>query len=152
MNGPEAKEQAKIVKLFDAVGFVVISTSEGRRVWRSSGLPDLWVTHPELGCCFWWEVKSSKGRLSDTQEAFIGLTEAAAMHGGENTVPRCYVGTYADAARLVARLGLATIADDGFLTGLTPKRGPAYFAWHRAQKLRELGTRLKRPSHKKKAA
>lgn len=144
MNGPEAKEQAKIVKLFDAVGFVVISTSEGRRAWRSSGLPDLWVTHPELGYCFWWEVKGPKGRLSPTQEQFIALTEAAARNGGETTVPRCYVGTYADAERLVVRLGLADPSDrDGLPIFLHPRKGAAYHEWHRAQTLRKLGNQVK---------
>lgn len=152
MTGPEAREQAHIVKLFDALGFVVIPTSEGRAVFRPSGLPDLWVTHPELGLCFWWEVKGPKGRLSDTQEAFIALTEAAASKQQETTVPRCYVGTFADASRLVVRLGLASVAEDGFLTGLTPKRGPAYHAWHRAQKLRRLGNQIKRSRRRAKLA
>jgi hypothetical protein len=152
MTGPESREQANIVKLFDALGFVVISTSEARSAWRASGLPDLWVTHPELGLCFWWEVKGPKGRLSATQEAFIALTEAAARNGGENTVPRCYVGTYADAERLVVRLGLADPDDrDGSLVFLRPKKGDAYHAWHTAQRLRRLGTRAKRAQAKPKA-
>jgi len=150
VSGPESREQAKILKLFDAVGFVVINTSEARSAWRPSGLPDLWCTHPELGVCFWWEVKGPHGKLSATQEAFIALTESAARVAGEATVPRCYVGTYADAERLVVRLGLAGVADDGKLTGLTPKRGAAYEEWHTAQQLRRLGTRAKRARAKVK--
>jgi hypothetical protein len=150
VSGPESREQAKILRLFDAVGFVVIPTSEGRRVWRPSGLPDLWCTHPELGVCFWFEVKGPKGRVSPTQEAFVALTEVAGLASSEATVPRCYIGQYADAERLVVRLGLATVADDGKLTGLTPKRGAAYHAWHRAQALRKIGTQAKRARAKVK--
>lgn len=145
MNGPEAREQTKIVRLFDALGFVVISTSESRSAWRASGLPDLWVTHPEIGLCFWWEVKGPKGRLSPTQEQFIALTEAAARNGGENTVPRCYVGTSEDAERLVVRLGLADPSDrDGLPIFLHPKKGAAYHEWHRAQQMRKFTAKAKR--------
>lgn len=145
MSGPESREQGKIVRLFDALGFVVISTTEARSAWRASGLPDLWVTHPELGLCFWWEVKGPKGRLSATQEAFIALTEAAATKGGEATVPRCYVGTYADAERLVVRLGLADPSDrDGLPIFLRPRKGAAYHDWHRAQQVRKFTAKAKR--------
>lgn len=153
MNGPESREQGKIVRLFDALGFVVISTSEARSAWRASGLPDLWVTHPELGLCFWWEVKGPKGRLSPTQEQFIALTEAAARNGGESTVPRCYVGTYADAERLVVRLGLAEASDrEGMLLFLHPKKGEAYRAWHEAQAVRRFTNQAKRKRTPKPAS
>lgn len=145
MTGPESREQAQIVKLFDALGFVVLSTSEGRAVFRDSGLPDLWCTHPELGLCFWWEVKGPKGRLAPTQEAFIALTEAAAQQAGETTVPRCYVGTYADAERFVVRLGLAEASErDGLPCFLHPKKGPAYHAWHAARRSQRMAAQMKR--------
>jgi len=149
MRGPEAREQGKIVCLFEAIGAVVITTSEGRAVHRASGLPDLWVTHAGIGLCFWWEVKGPKGRLSTTQQAFIVLTEAAARVQQESTVPRCYVGTYADAERLVVRLGLAEANADGLPVFLLPKRNTAQDEWHATQRLARLGSAMKRARKKR---
>ena len=93
---PEAREQSQIVKWAEQVGFVVLTTSEGRAVWRASGLPDLYLIQPALGLSLWWEVKAPKGRLSPTQEQFQALHEAAGRHAEARTVPGCHSGTSED--------------------------------------------------------
>lgn len=145
MAGPESREQGRIVTLFRATGAVVIPTSEGRAVFRPSGLPDLYVVHPGLGLCWWWEVKPpmKKHTLTATQEAFVALHDAASLHG--DAVPPCYVGTYDDAEALLVRLGLLTRSDrPGWSPLLMPRPDPVLRTWATAQAAHRAGQAAKR--------
>lgn len=138
---PEAREQTQIVKWAEQVGFVVLTTSEGRAVWRASGLPDLYLIHPALGLALWWEVKAPKGSMTETQEQFQALHEAAGRHAEARSVPVCYVGTARDFAGFLARQGLVKLVN-GEVALLLPKLSPARRAWRAAQEAQKEKARL----------
>lgn len=140
---PEAREQSQIVKWAEQVGFVVLTTSEGRAVWRASGLPDLYLIHPALGLALWWEVKAPKGSMTETQEQFQALHEAAGRHAEARSVPGCYVGTARDFAGFLERQGLCQLVN-GEVALLLPKLCPAWKAWRLAQAEQKARARLKR--------
>lgn len=56
----EKREQAAVVRLFRAAGFVVGSTSQTRASRQMIGLPDLVLWHERLGRAGWFEVKRYK--------------------------------------------------------------------------------------------
>lgn len=138
---PEAREQSQIVKWAEQVGFVVLTTSEGRAVWRASGLPDLYLIHPALGLALWWEVKAPKGSMTETQEQFQALHEAAGRHAEARSVPGCYVGTARDFAGFLGRQGLADVMGTEVVF-LRPKLSAAWREWRAAQTAQKIRARL----------
>lgn len=147
MSGPESREQSKIVQLFEMVGTVVVPTSEARSVWRPAGLADLYCVHPALGLAWWWETKApgKKHTLSDAQECFIAVHDAAGVIPGTTTIPRCHFGDLADAQRFLCRLGLADPSDrDGWPPMVKPKIAPVVQQWRLAQHRAKLTASQKR--------
>lgn len=140
---PEGKEQAQIIRWAEQTGFVVLTTSEGRAVWRASGLPDLYLCHPALGLVLWWEVKAPKGRMTATQEQFQALHEAAGRHAEARTIPGCYSGTAEDFGRFLERLGLCVLVN-GVPGLLKPRLSQAWRDWRAEQQKRMVEVKLKK--------
>ena len=140
---PEGKEQAQIIRWAESTGFVVLTTSEGRAVWRASGLPDLYLIQPALGLALWWEVKAPKGRLSPTQEQFQALHEAAGRHAEARSVPGCHSGTAEDFGRFLERLGLCVLVN-GVPGLLKPRLSQAWKDWRAEQQKRQVKAKIKK--------
>lgn len=93
----EKAEQAAIVSLVPKLGGQVWvlghpSPNDGRThrgTGQTAGVPDLWIVLPaQQGLrplAFWWEVKSSVGKLSIPQMLFAERSNAAGVS--------CHVGT-----------------------------------------------------------
>ena len=140
---PEGKEQAQIIRWAESTGFVVLTTSEGRAVWRASGLPDLYLIHPALGLALWWEVKSPKGCMTATQEQFQALHEATGRHAEARTIPGCYSGTAEDFGRFLERLGLAVLVN-GVPGLLKPRLSQAWREWRDAQQKQKIEVKARK--------
>lgn len=69
-SDPESAIQARVVKLFRLAGCKVYPTSQYRVSRQAVGMADLYVLHPATGESFWWECKSTAGKLSPQQLDF----------------------------------------------------------------------------------
>lgn len=63
-------EVEAIRKLVTALGGRCNVLCQGRRLYGSAGIPDLYCQLPREGMSFWVEVKVGRDRLSDPQAAF----------------------------------------------------------------------------------
>jgi hypothetical protein len=95
-------EQRECRKVFVAIGCVVYWLSQSRRTGQTPGLGDLWVFAPEgWELAWWWETKSGRGALTESQKRFAALCGSRhVLHGSGNRY---------DAREFVIRLGLAYV-------------------------------------------
>jgi hypothetical protein len=97
-------EQAECRKVFAGIGCVVYWLSQSRKTGQTPGLGDLWVFSTEAWqLAWWWETKSGRGELTESQERFAALCKSrGVLHGS---------GDRRAARQLVIGLGLAYEVD-----------------------------------------
>jgi VRR-NUC domain len=65
----EKELQAAVVELARRLGYLVYHPYDSRR--SAPGYPDLTCVHPRSGALLWAELKSTTGRLTPDQEAWL---------------------------------------------------------------------------------
>lgn len=122
---PEKDEERRIVRLLDALGFIIWSTSEGRPVFRPAGLPDLYAIHPAQAEAFVWiEVKPpapAKSVVLPEQQLFHDL------HAAWSSPPHALIGGVIEVEAWLTERGFIL---DGLLK---PIITPAYREWHQTR-------------------